>query len=84
MQSTSVPKGPWKKYARLADNVRVTARLVEWKGGKFLEVKEKRMGDFTCPNCSYLLSQQDTGAFPNFFIETQKFHQSHRPLDFDA
>lgn len=81
MQSTLVPKGPWKKYARRADNVKVTARLVERKGAKFLEVKEKRMGDFTCPNCSYLLSQQDTGAFPNFFIDPAKFHESHRSLD---
>lgn len=79
-RSTSVPT-PWLKYVRRADNVRVSARLVERNGVKLLEVKESRMSDFKCPHCSYLLTQRDTGAFPNFFLEPKIFHEHHKPLD---
>lgn len=72
---------PWKKYKRRADNVIVSARLVLRKGTKLLEVKESRMSDFCCPNCKYMLTQRDTGAFPNFFLEPKIFHEFHRPLD---
>lgn len=82
MQSELVQQlGPWIKYARLVDNARVSARLVNRDGTKMLEVKENRMSDFTCPKCKYLLTQRDTGAFPNFFLEPKKFHQAHRVLD---
>ena len=73
--------GPWKRYKRRADNVEVSARLVNRDGTKLLEVKESRMSDFQCPNCKYLLTQRDTGAFPNFFLEPKIFHEHHRPLD---
>jgi len=79
--STLVPLGPWKNYVRRADNVRVSARLIQRDGTKLLEVKESRMDDFCCPNCKYLLTQRDTGAFPNFFLEPKIFHEGHRPLD---
>lgn len=73
--------GPWKRYKRQADNVTISARLIERNGVKLLEVKESRMSDFRCPNCKYLLTQRDIGAFPNFFLEPQLFHEAHRPVD---
>jgi len=79
--STWVPLGPWKNYIRRADHVKVSARLIQRDKMKFLEVKEPRMEDFHCPNCKYLLTQRDTGAFPNFFLEPKIFHDNHRPLD---
>lgn len=75
----STPLGAWKKYKRTADNVEVTARIVSRDGTKLLEVKESRMSDFHCPNCKYLLTQRDTGSFPNFFLEPKIFHENHKP-----
>ena len=72
---------PWRRYKRRADNVEVNARLVHRDGTKLLEIRESRMPDFQCPNCKYLLTQRDTGAFPNFFLEPKIFHEYHRPLD---
>ena len=84
MQSQFTPISLWKRYARRADNVKVQARLVEKEGKKFLEVKENKVGNFVCPNCAYLLSQEDTGVFPNFFLQPNLFHQAHRPLDLES
>ncbi len=80
IQSMSVLSS-WKRYKRRADNVIVSARLVQRGGTKLLEVKESRMSDFTCPECKYLLTQRDTGAFPNFFLEPRIFHEAHKLVD---
>lgn len=79
--SQSTQLGPWKRYKRRADNVTISARLVQRDGVKLLEVKENRMPDFHCPNCQYLLTQRDTGAFPNFVLEPQLFHEAHKLAD---
>ncbi|MCK5641829.1 MAG: hypothetical protein KAJ19_13585 [Gammaproteobacteria bacterium] len=82
MPSSSIePLDQWRRYKRIVDNVRIDARLVDREGTKMLEVKESRMSDFHCPNCKYLLTQRDTGAFPNFFLEPKNFHAAHTPLD---
>ncbi len=73
--------GPWIKYKRRVDNVPISARLVMREDEKMLEVREKRMGDFHCPNCKYLLTQQSTGQFPNFFLDPKKFHAAHRLVE---
>ena len=75
------PLGPWIRYKRMVDNFPLSARLVMRGDKKMLEVKEKRMGDFHCPNCKYLLTQQSTGQFPNFYLEPKKFHAAHRLVD---
>ena len=80
-QSTSAQPRPWITYIRRADNVRVSARLIEREGEKFLEVKESNRSDFCCPNCKYLLTQRDTKDFPNFVLEPKIFHEFHKPLD---
>ena len=80
-QYTSVPPTPWLAYMRRADNVKVSARLVVREDVKLMEVRESRMPDFACPHCRYLLTQRDTGAFPNFFLEPKIFHEHHKPLD---
>ncbi len=66
----------------------VSARLVlrldpatNSAGEKLLEVKENRMADFPCPNCKYLITQRNSGSFPNFFLEPVLFHEAHKPID---
>ncbi len=88
MQSTVAQLSPWKRYKRRADNVTVRARLVmvtdQLQGEKkMLEVSENRMEDFPCPNCKYLITQGNSQAFPNFFLEPPIFLEAHKPLDID-
>lgn len=89
MQFTLVPLGPWIKYARLSDNIKVSARLVERTDTvdekeammKMLEVKEDRMSEFTCPSCKYLITQRDARTFPNLFLEPKIFHAAYKLVD---
>lgn len=78
--STSVLT-PWRRYRRRTDNSTVSGRLVKKDGKTLMEVKESKMPNFCCPNCKYPITQGNSGAFPNFFLETQIFHENHRPLD---
>jgi hypothetical protein len=80
MPSTLV-LGPWKRYRRRVDNVKLEARLIEWQGTKYLEVRESRGEDFCCPYCSTLLSQKNGGRVPPALLETKIFHERHEPLD---
>lgn len=82
MPSTSA-LGPWKRYKRHSDNVKLEARLVQVGDKKFLEVKESRVGDFVCPCCSTILSQSNARSFPRMLLEPKIFHERHRPLDKD-
>ncbi len=61
----------------------MSARLVILRGEKLLEVKEARMDDFPCPNCQYLITQRNSGIFPNFLLEPKIFHDAHKPVDKD-
>jgi hypothetical protein len=71
----------WKRYKRYSDNRRVKARLIERDGKKLIEINEPRMETFSCPFCGEMLTQADTGSFPNFFLEPPIFHQKHKPVD---
>lgn len=76
----------WLEYKRYSDNKTVSARLVkgEEKGGSnstlYMEIKEARMGPFNCPHCGEMLTQGDTGAFPNFLMIPNIFHDRHKPV----
>ncbi len=70
----------WKKYTRYSDHRRVGARLVKKEGTTFMEIREARIGPFSCPHCGELLTQIDTGAFPNFYLEPKVFHEKHKPV----
>jgi hypothetical protein len=76
-------QGPWKRYKRYSDNVKLEARLVQMGDHKLMQVKESREGNFTCPCCSALISQGNAKAFPQVLLEPKSFHERHRPLDTD-
>lgn len=71
---------PWLRYRRYSDNREVSGRLVERGGKRFIEVKEHLVENFRCPKCNELLTQGDTKAFPNFFLEPPIFHERHKPV----
>ncbi len=70
----------WLSYKRYSDNKSISARLVEVDNTKYMEVKEARMGPFNCPHCGEMLTQGDTGAFPNFLLIPNIFHDRHKPV----
>jgi hypothetical protein len=71
---------PWMPYKRYSDGKQVSARLVGMGTKKMMQVREKMMGDFCCPKCGELLSQHDTGEFPDTYLEPPIFHDRHKPI----
>jgi hypothetical protein len=83
MASNTLVLSEWKNYKRYSDSVNLEARLVNLKGKKMMQVREKKGEDFVCPCCAALLSKGNGKLVPQFVLEPAVFHQRHRPLDKD-
>ena len=82
MPFTSV-LGPWKKYKRYSDSVKLEARLVKNGDQKLMEIKEPKRNEVKCPACEVILSVSGGRTMPRFMLEPATFHDRHRPLDKD-
>ena len=75
--------GPWEKYKRYSDNVKVEARLIEIMGLKYLEVKESRGDEITCPGCKIVLSKTGGKKMPRPRLLPADFHVRYKMIDPD-
>ena len=82
MQSLSI-QGPWRKYKRFSDSVKLEARLVEVQGEKFLQIRQVGGKEFRCPACQEVLTEVGAENFPATFLRPKTFHEKFKPIDPD-
>ena len=75
--------GPWEKFKRYSDNVKVEARLIQVGSTKYLEVKESRGDEITCPGCKIVLSKTGGKKMPRSRLLPADFHTRYKMIDRD-